>query len=221
MRLVYETENNTMSVHVTSWVLRNSRATLGSRLVLLCLADYADDQGGNCWPSVGTIANETLLSVRQVQYALRHLEQLGEIGIDEKGGGRKSTRYRICMPGVQKLHPSTNGRGAMDCTPEVQPTAPDPSVEPPKEQLLAAAPRKRNEIWDTLTHMFGEPATPSATKARGKVCAELKAAGATPGELLKRGRNWPSHFDNATLTEHALVKHWHTLGRKPLRAGGR
>jgi hypothetical protein len=66
--------------------------------------------------------------------------------------------------------------------------------------------------------MFGEPTTPSATTARGKTCAELKAAGATPDEILARGKNWPNHFDGATLTEHALVKHWHTLARKPLRS---
>lgn len=212
-----------MSVHVTSWVLRNSRATLGSRLVLLCLADYADDKGGNCWPSVQTISNETLLSERQVQYALRHLEQIGEIAVEEKGGGRRSTRYIVCMSGVQNLHPSSNGRGATHCTPEVQPTAPDPSVEPPEEQPLAAAPRKRapNEQWDALKTMFGEPTTRSAQKLRGQVCAELRSAGATGPEILARGKRWPHHFENATLTETALLKHWDRLGRKPLRAGSR
>ncbi len=175
-----------MSVHVMSWVLRNSRATLGSRLVILALADYADENGGSCWPSVKTISNDTLLSVRQVQYALRHLEQLGEIAVEEQGGGRRSTRYRILMPEVQNLHPSSNGRGATHCTPGVQPTAPDPSVEPPEEQLLAAAPQKkpqeRNEVWDALSEIFGEPATRPAQKERGQVCRDLTEAGATASD---------------------------------------
>jgi hypothetical protein len=69
--------------------------------------------------------------------------------------------------------------------------------------------------------MFGEPTTPSAVKLRGKITQELRTAGATPDEIMARGKRWPLHFDNATLTETALVKHWDRLGRKPLRAGGR
>lgn len=216
-----------MSVHVTSWVLRNSRATLGTRLVILALADYADDNGGSCWPSVRTICRDTLLSERQVQYALRSLEQMGEITVEQKGGGRRSTMYRIVMPGVQNLHPSENGRGAMDCTPEVQPVAPDPSVEPPEEQDLAAAPRdghrskptreQRDEVWDTLTDIFGPAVTRSAETLRGKHVASLAEAGATRDEIMRRAKAWPSHFDSATLTAAALEKHWDTLGRKPLR----
>jgi len=209
-----------------AWVLRNSKATLGSRLVLLVLADYADEEGGSCWPSVKTIARETLLSERQVQYNLRHLQEIGEITVEEKGGGRKSTRYRVSMgetPGVQILHPSENGsqsRGATHCTPEVQPIAPDPLVEPPEEQTsLAAAPRARprNAIWDTLTEVFGEPTTRSAQKVRGKVCSSLSAARASPDEIISRAKRWPLHFDGATMTDLALEKHWDTLARQPLR----
>jgi hypothetical protein len=211
-----------LTVHVTSWVLRNSKATLGSRLVLLVLADYADEDGGSCWPSVKTIAKETLLSERQVQYALRNLEQIGEIAIEEMGGGRRSTRYRICMGGAQNLHPSSNGRGATHFTPEVQPTAPDPPIEPPEEQTPAAAPRKRaaNEQWDALSHIFGEPTTRTAQRVRGKVVSSLRSAGATAPEIVARARRWPLHFDGAVMTDLALEKHWDTLGRKPLRRTG-
>ncbi len=210
-----------------SWVLRHSRATLGSRLVLLSLADYADENGGSIWPSVKTICSDTLLSERQVQYALRNLEQLGEISVEQKGGGRRTTRYRILMGEVQNPHPSEQGRGAVDCTPEVQPIAPDPSVEPPEEQLPAPAarnghpPRRTkgeiNAIWDSLTDIFGAPTTRSAETLRGRVVQSLSAAGATPDEIMRRAKTWPAHFDSATLTATALEKHWDTLGRKPLR----
>ena len=207
-----------MTVHVTSWVLRNSRATLGSRLVLLVLADYADEDGGSCWPSVKTIARETLLSERQVQYCLRSLEKMGEISI-EKGGGRRSNRYRVLMAGVQNLHPPSNGRGATHFTPGVQPIAPDPPIDPPKEQLPAAAPRERprNEVWDALSELFGEPETRTGQKLRGKVCASLQQAGATPDEIFRRAKRWAMHFDHATLTDLALEKHWSTLPLKPRR----
>lgn len=79
------------------------------------------------------------------------------------------------------------------------------------------APRTRNVLWDTLTEIFGEPSTATARSLRGKVCVSLERAGATPDDVLKRARSWPRHFDNATLTETALEKHWDRLGRPPLR----
>ena len=205
-----------MTVHVTSWVLRNSRATLGSRLVLLVLADYADEDGGSCWPSVATISKETLLSERQVRYALRNLEQLGEIAIEQMGGGRRSTRYRVLMGGVQNLPPSDNGRGAVHCPPEGQPIAPDPPVEPPVKKP-SASKDEIDAVWDTLTDIFGPVTTRKNERARGMIVQELLEAGAVPDEIVRRAKSWPSHFDSAPLTQFALVKWWDTLGRKPLR----
>ena len=105
----------------------------------------------------------------------------------------------------------------------VTPTSPELSVEPSVE-LLAAAPRaktngkaSRDRIWDALTDIFGPVTLRSAETLRGKHVQELAAAGVTPDEIMRRAKSWPNHYDKATLTENALVKHWDTLGRKPLR----
>lgn len=82
---------------------------------------------------------------------------------------------------------------------------------------VTGAPRQRNELWDALTEVFGEATTRSSQTLRGKVVSSLRAAGATPDEVVSRARSWPRHFDTATLTETALEKHWDALGRKPLR----
>ena len=76
---------------------------------------------------------------------------------------------------------------------------------------MAAAPRARNEIWDTLTDLFGDPTTRTAQRLRGKMVASLRGAGATPDEILRRARRWPRIFPNAALTETALEKHWPLL----------
>lgn len=60
-------------------VFQRSRAELGARLVLLCLAEFAHDDGSNAFPSAATLATRTLLSERQVFRALKTLEELGEI----------------------------------------------------------------------------------------------------------------------------------------------
>lgn len=191
------------------WALDTPTGSVSRKAVLIALANATNHHTGLCCPSLKRLAVETDLSVSTVQRAIDGLISMGLIAKSERhrsNGSVTSNAYTFL----------TTPPGHGDQAPLPTVTTPEPEVRTGKEPSLAS-PRKRNEIWDTLTHMFGEPATPSATKARGKVCAELKAAGAVPAEILARGRNWPSHFDTATLTEHALVKHWHTLGRKPLR----
>jgi pyocin large subunit-like protein len=77
-----------VSVHVLSWVLKNSPTTLADRLVLIVLADHADGDGGNAYPSVQTVADEAKVSPRTVQRSLRVLESEGHIlkrGVTRKG----------------------------------------------------------------------------------------------------------------------------------------
>lgn len=105
-----------MSVHVLSWVLRNSEEKLGRRLVLIVLADYANEDGSLAYPSVATIARDTRLSERQVQYCLRGLEEAGAI----KQAGKRSNgtvTYQVVMGGAN-IAPG----GAVDCTGGVQST---------------------------------------------------------------------------------------------------
>lgn len=106
------------------------------------------------------------------------------------------------------------------------PTQPNPS-QPVQGDLLpavvdhprpAASPRGRNEVWDALAGLWGEPTTEGSRKLRGKVVASLSRAGATAVEIERRVALWPLHFPEATLTETALEKHWDRLGRPPARA---
>jgi hypothetical protein len=206
-----------MSIHVMSWVLRNSNATLGDRLVLIVLADHAREDGTSAWPSLETIAHQAKLSERQARRCLRNLEASGEIR--ETGRSRKGTHIYE-FPLYQKgdnMTPlgGTNRAGGGDMM------TPDPSLEQPSVVLAKTVPKdQRDEVWDTLTDIFGPALTRSAETLRGKHVASLAEAGATREEIIKRAKSWPSHFDSATLTAAALEKHWDTLGRPPLRRTG-
>ena len=70
-----------MSVQAISWVLEHSKARLGARLVLLSIANHANGEGENAWPSVSRIADEAGMSPRQVKNLLPELERLGELEI--------------------------------------------------------------------------------------------------------------------------------------------
>lgn len=69
-----------MSVQAMTWALEQQEvAEPHARHVLLCLANYADQDGRAAFPSVARLATDTGLSARTVQYRLRDLEQAGAI----------------------------------------------------------------------------------------------------------------------------------------------
>ena len=112
-----------MSVHVISWVLHHSKARLGDRLVLLVLADKANDDGTGAWPSVRTIAREARMSVRAVQYSLRRLERAGAI-VSTGSSGHGTTVYTVVTT------PPANSARVQSTTENVSDFAPEPSLEP-------------------------------------------------------------------------------------------
>lgn len=67
-----------MTIQAVAWVLEHEATTTGTaRLVLLSLANHANEQG-EAWPSVATIQREANVALpRTVQGALRELEDAG------------------------------------------------------------------------------------------------------------------------------------------------
>jgi hypothetical protein len=94
-----------MSVAATTWVWGDSKAQGADLLVLLALADYADEHG-NCYASWAKLQSKTRLSRSTVIRSLRRLqesEQLEEIkkGFRRTAGdGVQATVWRIAGIGV-------------------------------------------------------------------------------------------------------------------------
>ena len=91
--------------------------TSGTRLVAICLGDYANSDTGWAWPSIRSIARRTGLSERQVQRHLRIIEADGWITDGHNGKGSTlwiwNRRVRLDDSG-----------GDMHVTPRVTPTSP-------------------------------------------------------------------------------------------------
>jgi hypothetical protein len=74
-----------MSIEAISWALnkapipRDPRDSSSLTIVLVALANHADPDGRNAFPSVATLTRYTRLSERSVRNALRSLESLGLI----------------------------------------------------------------------------------------------------------------------------------------------
>ena len=105
-----------------AWVLNHSTTSGTDRLVLLGIANHADEYGENAWPSVPTLARYAGVGERATRYALRNLEDAGHIITEGRKGGRVDSdpRYRTnryTVVGVRESRgaqgfPSGQSRGA-------------------------------------------------------------------------------------------------------------
>lgn len=104
-----------------------------SKLVLVSLADHANDNGG-CFPSVARIAKRCKLSRRGVQGQLRVLEKAGLISTKPKTGTSNSYHLHlrtVCAPPANAVR-----------TPSARP-APKPSVITVNEPKGKISPTER------------------------------------------------------------------------------
>lgn len=88
-----------MSVKATTAVWEQSQGSGSKLLVLLALADHADDQGV-CFPYIASLASKARCDEKTVRRVLRELQTEHEIDIwewYEKRGGRKRNCYRIVV----------------------------------------------------------------------------------------------------------------------------
>lgn len=90
------------------------------KLVLLALSDWADDQGGQCWPSLEKIAARASISARQAQRHMRTLEVGGWLAVaSNHRGGHQSRRYQVNAPRIYQLSlAASDDRGDTYVTPD-------------------------------------------------------------------------------------------------------
>ena len=93
-----------MSIKLMTAVWEREDLTSTHKLVLLALADWANDEG-LCWPSINRLAAKTSMAGRSVQRLIRQLEEMGFILREEEIG--KGNRYWIKMP-LTQCHPCTS-----------------------------------------------------------------------------------------------------------------
>lgn len=160
-------------------VFDHSQARLAARLVLLALADHADDDGENAWPKVATIQAKALLGERTVQDALRELERAGEIertGTTPRG---VSIWKLTCVRGAKSAPLPREPR-----TPRGAESAPDPALELSINKSGAKNGEERARRWlahhadvtnpEALDYMFDDFGVPP--ERRAALLDERKAA---------------------------------------------
>lgn len=167
-----------------SRVWKHSEQRGGALLILLALADFADDDG-YAWPAVPTLAAKARMTERNARYTLRSLEAAGEI-TTTPGGGRYGTSGYVVKTGAeiaggQNLPGAKRStKGAKRDTLGGKPIAPNPSlgtVIEPSLPVATDAPGEldqstppKHDAWLPLKEAIATVATgkPKVTGAKGQ-----------------------------------------------------
>lgn len=164
-----------MSVHVTAWVWLQQVGDPEAKLVLLKLADQANDDG-ECWPSQRTIAAAVEASVSTVKRRLSYLVARNLLIVEERareGGLRTSNLYTVpyrSVPPSAASSPVTYRDPAVsspaDLADRSTVTYQEPSVEPSVKHQLGGT---------TYRHMSAEGEERRQRDAEGLTAEENKA----------------------------------------------
>ncbi len=101
-----------MSIKIMSEVWESAKVDGAPLLVLLALADYANDNG-ICWPAVATLAKKTRVSERHVRRILGALERNGNVAIGFREGPMGVNVYKVLV-GDDTLSEMTLGQVTAD-----------------------------------------------------------------------------------------------------------
>src|SRR3990167_8791449 len=91
-----------MSVKVMSLVFE-APLPPNEKIVMLALADYADDTGGNVRPSVDRLVVKTTMSRSTVRRMLDRLEKYGYLSVEKKPRQHQPAHYRINLTALQSI----------------------------------------------------------------------------------------------------------------------
>lgn len=144
-----------MSIQAMAWAFKQTQiADPMQRYVLLCLANYAGEDGKNAFPSVGRLSRDSGLSDRTVQRALHSLKEQGVISEGNQAvvagyipdETKRPLVYDLVFRPVTDSHPVTNRREPVtDSHHPGVPQSPNPSsnrkITKEAERGVADAPR--------------------------------------------------------------------------------
>lgn len=205
-----------------SWRLAIRDSGLGStaRLVAWALSNYMDTRGGSAFPGVERLAADTATSRSTVKRALNELRERGWLVVVESGGGRgRATEYRAAVP--KEVHTElVSSEQPVQIDTETGPSATRnrSTHDPPPSQGTSQELATRDSLFESVAEVCGIDWTNLTKSARGslnRAVADLRAVGATPGEVVRRAANYRQHFRDAPLTPPALAKHWPMLDDGP------
>lgn len=191
-----------MSWQATSWVIEHSKQKGSSLLVLLCIANCANESGTNCWPSKARLSRDTRMSPRQLDRIVNQLEASGELAVVHSTG-RFPNHYSfpfmtnpVKMSGLPTPSFEPSNPVISDVNPVIA-MAHDPSVrtiskknshkEPPivpQGDVSVKPPSAVEKVFNFWKECFEHPKAKLDDKRKKRIAARLKE-GYSVGELQR------------------------------------
>lgn len=208
-----------MSVKVMSWVFDHSRSSGTDRLVLLVLADHADDERWQCWPGQKRLADKANMTARNVKRCITNLVHLGEVEVLRQGTGATTSLYRITptasvTPDIART-PTASVTPTADVTGGVPPVSgegvppqsPKPSIEPSvnhQENGATASPlapfeAEFSKLWEILPKRKGD-----SRKEALRCYQARRREGITAVDLLTAASNYRDDPERKNKPEYTL-----------------
>jgi hypothetical protein len=198
-----------MSVRTMARVWDASTHSGTELLMLLAIADFADDEG-NAYPAVGTLASKCRMSPRNANFILTALRTSGELEVRANEGPKGTNRYKV-VTGMKAASPlkSASPLKPASPTPEagflkpLKPTSDEPSMnhqEPPDRSLRCA--KLQLCPHQSIVDLYHE-ALPELPRAKLMGDARKKALKAFWVWILTSGKS--NGKPRATTSEQALV----------------
>lgn len=88
---------------VPSVLLENGKIGMRNFIVYCCLLKYRNNESGECWPAVKTIADSCGLSENSVRKSLEELEKIGFMEREKRSGESYSFKNIVSVYDAEKL----------------------------------------------------------------------------------------------------------------------
>jgi hypothetical protein len=201
-----------MSIKIMTAVWDREDLSSTQKLVLLALADWANDDG-LCWPSINRLAIKASLTSRAVQKTIRSLEDAGFIRREEVLG--KGNRYWISAP-LNDVHPCPTFTPPLnDVHPTPEPRSPNTSIthQLTTNDIIGIPDWLPMDAWNGWVEMRKKRKRPLTDRATARAINKLDAIrskGHDIEDLLDRStiNGWldiyePKGMTNAGNSQHA------------------
>ena len=179
-----------MSIDAYNWAWRQ-KLNCGQKLVLLCLADRADEDG-RAWPSVKRMALDTCMDERSVYRHIKSLADIGLISIEPISG--KGNTYQLI--GIQKR--------------EDRQGTPDNLSSPPCQFVTPDNLSPLTVCQGTPDNLSGPPLTKTTKNGRASIYESKEEPSKNPKSVRARKPKPPrcafGQFGNVRLTQDEYDK---------------
>lgn len=172
-------------------VWAESRHSGSELLMLLAIADFADDEG-NAYPSVPTLALKCRMTPRNANRTLAALRASGALEIRMNEGPRGTNRYRVVLEGMTCASPLTPASPRRPRPEPLTPTSSPPDAGVPKPLTPASDEPSMNHQRTTRE--------PSGERARARKPSKTSIPDGFA--ISDRVRTWAGEQGFGNLDQH-------------------